>query len=201
MMNTINGVGRGSHRRRRPPRGDARTERELRHPAGRILPALLRDQPRRERLGGQASSTLGEAEYALATMVFTIPGTPLDLLGAGDRARPGELRFFDKEDEIDWTGWEHERDLPLLSEARHAQEAGNAALWHGLDATLDFLQNDDPDVLVYVRASGDSRVVVILNLSGYVPLPLGVACGDGGELPRLLWGRNHHARRTHADPA
>ncbi len=159
MMNTINGVGHGSH-----DAEDVRAMLELnaaRYPAGRF-PLYYATNHDVNAWEGSIPDLLGAGEFALATLVFTIPGMPLIYSGQ-EVGLDRELRFFDK-DEIDWTGWETNETFRFYQKLT-ALKKQHPALWHGLDATLDFLSNDDPDVLVYARTSGTSRVVVILNLS------------------------------------
>ncbi|MDP3130616.1 MAG: alpha-amylase family glycosyl hydrolase [Bacillota bacterium] len=183
MMNTINGVGAGSH-----DAEDIRAMLDLnegRYPSGRF-PLYYATNHDANAWEGSIPDLLGNGEFALATLVFTIPGMPLIYSGQ-EVGLDRELRFFDK-DEIDWTGWETNATFHFYQKLA-ALKKQNPALWHGLSSTLDFLGNDDPDVLVYVRTSRASRVIVILNLSDtsrFLEVSLGGAEGTyrdyfGGE--------------------
>lgn len=109
---------------------------------------------------GTEFERLGEAVEPMAVLTFTMPGMPLIYSGqeAGLNKR---LQFFEK-DEIVWDDLGMQAFYKKLTELKHI----HPALWNG-DAGGSFERLDtggDP-VLAFAREKGNSKVIVVANLS------------------------------------
>jgi len=110
---------------------------------------------------GTASEKFGTGENAFAVLTYTLPGMPLIYSGqeAGLNKR---LRFFTK-DTIDWKVADFSPFYKTLNALKH----GNEALYNPpFGGTFIPIENTAPkQVLSFMREGGNSRVLVILNLS------------------------------------
>lgn len=109
---------------------------------------------------GTEYERLGDAVETMAVLTFTVPGIPLIYSGqeAGLNKR---LEFFEK-DEIDWSNLEMQEFYRKLIDLKKE----NPALWNGdAGGEIQILESQDNSVLAFAREKGDSRVVVIMNLS------------------------------------
>lgn len=111
---------------------------------------------------GTVAEKFGDGGNAFALLSYTLPGMPLIYSGqeAGLNKR---LRFFTK-DTIDWKVADLAPFYKTLNDLKH----GNEALWNPpYGGTFEQIKNTEPNkVLSFIREKGDSRVVVIANLSG-----------------------------------
>lgn len=109
---------------------------------------------------GTTSELFGESEKTMAALTFTLPGMPLIYSGqeAGLNKR---LAFFDK-DEISWQDLSMQnfyQDLVRLKKE-------NKALWNGnAGGEISLLDTSDESILAFERQKGDSKVIVVVNLS------------------------------------
>jgi len=110
---------------------------------------------------GTAQEKFGAGENAFAVLTYTLPGMPLIYSGqeAGLNHR---LKFFTK-DTINWAL----ADFSPFYKTMNALKHGNEALWNApYGGTFEQIKNTEPSkVLSFIREKGDSRVVVIANLS------------------------------------
>jgi len=110
---------------------------------------------------GTAKEKFGSGENAFAVLSYTLPGMPLIYSGqeAGLNHR---LKFFTK-DTIDWKVADFAPFYKTLNTLKH----GNEALWNApYGGTFEQIKNTEPaKVLSFIREKGNSRVVVIANLS------------------------------------
>jgi glycosidase len=109
---------------------------------------------------GTVEERLGDAQQALLTLIFTVPGMPLIYSGQ-EVNLDHRLEFFDK-DLIEWEGFENEA---LLTKLIHLK-SDHPALWNGVEGgDITFLKTSSERVLAYSREKDDDKIVVILNLS------------------------------------
>ncbi len=110
---------------------------------------------------GTAAEKFGAGENAFAVLTYTLPGMPLIYSGqeAGLNKR---LKFFTK-DTIDFKVADYSPFYKKLNALKH----GSEALWNPpYGGIFEQVKNTEPTkVLSFIREKGDSRVVVIVNLS------------------------------------
>jgi len=110
---------------------------------------------------GTAKEKFGNGEKSCAILTYTLPGMPL-IYNGQEAAMTKRLRFFAK-DTIDWSDT---LMLPLYK-TMNALKHRNQVLWnppHG--GKLLPLTNNAPEKIVsFLRSSGASRVMVLLNMS------------------------------------
>ena len=110
---------------------------------------------------GTEMERMGAARFAMAVMAATIQGMPLVYNGQ-ETSLDRRLKFFDK-DSINWD----KMDLvDFYTRLLHLHQT-NPALYVGLkQAAPKFLSTkDQKDLLIYTREQGDSKVLVVINLS------------------------------------
>jgi glycosidase len=110
---------------------------------------------------GTIDSLMGDAQKAMATLIFTANGVPLIYSGQ-ETCLDKRLRFFVR-DTIDWdpcsmTGFYS--DLIKLKK-------GNTALWNGEfgGPMIKIKTNKDKKVCAFFREKDENRVIVFLNLT------------------------------------
>jgi glycosidase len=110
---------------------------------------------------GTIDSLMGDAQKAMATLIFTANGVPLIYSGQ-ETCLDKRLRFFVR-DTIDWdpcsmTGFYS--DLIKLKK-------GNTALWNGEfgGPMIKIKTNKDKKVFAFFREKDENRVIVFLNLT------------------------------------
>lgn len=110
---------------------------------------------------GTAQEKFGAGENAFAVLTYTLPGMPLIYSGqeAGLNHR---LHFFIK-DTIDWKVPDFSPFYKTLNALKH----NNEALWNApYGGTFAMVKNTEPaKVISFMRVKGDSKVLVVLNLS------------------------------------
>jgi 1,4-alpha-glucan branching enzyme len=110
---------------------------------------------------GTTQEKFAAGENAFAVLTYTLPGMPLIYSGqeAGHNDR---LRFFAK-DTIHWSNKELIPFYQTLNKLKHSNEALFNPPYGG---TFERVKNTEPTkVLSFMRAKGDAKVLVILNLS------------------------------------
>ncbi len=110
---------------------------------------------------GTEMERMGDARFAMAVMAATIQGMPLVYNGQ-ETSLDRRLKFFDK-DSINWD----KMDLvDFYTRLLHLHQT-NPALFVGAKQTAPkFLSTkDQKDLLIYTREQGDSKVLVVINLS------------------------------------
>jgi len=117
---------------------------------------------------GTAKEKFGDGENAFAVLTYTIPGMPLIYSGqeAGLNHR---LKFFTK-DTIDWKAADFSPFYKTLNALKHSNEA----LWNPpYGGTFVTVKNTEPaKVVSFLRVKGDTKILVVLNLSA---APISVA--------------------------
>jgi len=110
---------------------------------------------------GTEMERMGDARFAMAVMAATIQGMPLVYNGQ-ESSLDRRLKFFDK-DSINWD----KMDLVDFYTRLLSLHQRNPALAVGLQqAAPKFLSTkDQKDLLIYTRERGDSKVLVVINLS------------------------------------
>jgi len=111
---------------------------------------------------GTATEKFGFGANTFAVLTYTLPGMPLIYSGQ-ENGLAKRLKFFTK-DTIDWkNGTDHSAFYKTLNALKHSNEA----LWNApYGGTFEQLKNSEPTkVLSFMREKGNSRVVVIANLS------------------------------------
>ena len=110
---------------------------------------------------GTAQEKFGAGENAFAVITYTLPGMPLIYSGqeAGNNDR---LKFFVK-DTIDWKVADFSPFYKKLNALKHSNEA----LWNApYGGTFEQVKNtESTKVLSFLRVKGDTKVLVIANLS------------------------------------
>jgi cyclomaltodextrinase len=110
---------------------------------------------------GTAKEKFGDGENAFAVLTYTLPGMPLIYSGqeAGLNHR---LKFFTK-DTIDWKLADFSPFYKTLNALKHSNEA----LWNPpYGGTFESVKNTEPaKVISFLRVKGDTKVLVVLNLS------------------------------------
>lgn len=109
---------------------------------------------------GTTSELFGESEQTMAALTFTLPGMPLIYSGqeAGLNKR---LAFFDK-DEISWQDLSDQKFYQDLIRLKKE----NKAMWNGeAGGEVTLLDTSDENILAFERQKGNSKVMVIANLS------------------------------------
>lgn len=110
---------------------------------------------------GTAQEKFGAGENAFAVLTYTLPGIPLIYSGqeAGLNHR---LKFFTK-DTINWALADFSPFYKTLNALKHSNEA----LWNApYGGTFEQVKNTEPSkVLSFLRVKGDTKVLVIINLS------------------------------------
>jgi len=113
---------------------------------------------------GTEFTRLGDGVLTFAVLTATLPGMPLVYNGQ-EAAMDKMLEFFEK-DEIDWT------ELPFENFYRELFTLKDQvpALWNGIHGGSYERVNSDHNeqVFAFLRKKDDSKVFVILNLSGDV---------------------------------
>ena len=110
---------------------------------------------------GTEMERMGDARFAMAVMAATIQGMPLVYNGQ-ETSLDRRLKFFDK-DSINWD----KMDLVDFYTRLLSLHQRNPALAVGLQqAAPKFLSTkEQKDLLIYTREQGDSKVLVVINLS------------------------------------
>jgi glycosidase len=110
---------------------------------------------------GSEYERLGNGVEAFTVLCGTFPGMPLIYSGqeAGLKKR---LRFFDK----DTIAWKPDRLREKYTKLNLLKKM-NKALWNGAaGGEMIFINTDINDVLAFVRAKGNNKVLAVFNLSG-----------------------------------
>lgn len=107
---------------------------------------------------------LGDGVLTFAVLAATLPGMPM-IYNGQEAAMDKMLEFFEK-DEIDWT------EIPLENFYRElfTLKKQVPALWNGIQGGSYTRVNSDHNaqVFAFLREKGDSKVFIVLNLSGEV---------------------------------
>jgi glycosidase len=110
---------------------------------------------------GTAKEKFGKAEKSCAVLTYTLPGMPL-IYNGQEAGLSKRLRFFAK-DTISW------RDTMMVSfyKTLNSLKHNNQALWNSpYGGKFLPLTNSAPDKIVsFLRTSGISRVMVLINMS------------------------------------
>lgn len=110
---------------------------------------------------GTTSELFGESEHTMAALTFTLPGLPLIYSGQ-EAGLDKRLAFFDK-DEISWADLSDQKFYQNLIKLKKE----NKALWNGnAGGKITLLDTSDEKILAYERKKGESKVIVVVNLSG-----------------------------------
>lgn len=109
--------------------------------------------------GKTLQSMYGANKYALTTLYFTIYGMPL--LYNGQEVGNDQILDYFHDTKINWnsTDAKMKNTIATLVALRHTQ----AALANGTSTT--FLTSNNGNVMAYTKTSGNSTVLVIMNLS------------------------------------
>jgi len=111
---------------------------------------------------GTATEKFGFGAHTFAVLTYTLPGMPLIYSGQ-EAGLAKRLKFFVK-DTIDWrNGNDHSAFYKTLGDLKHT----NQALWNApYGGTFELIKNNEPGkILSFIREKGNSKVVVIANLS------------------------------------
>jgi alpha-amylase len=110
---------------------------------------------------GTIDSLMGDAQKAFATLIFTAQGVPLIYSGQ-EVCLNKKLKFFVR-DAIKWDTCSLTEFYKKLISLKH----NNKALWNGDfgGPMIKIKTNNDNKIFAYYREKGESRVVVLLNLS------------------------------------
>jgi 1,4-alpha-glucan branching enzyme len=115
---------------------------------------------------------MGDAQKVFATLIFTGQGIPLIYSGQ-EVCLNKKLKFFVR-DPIKWDTCSLTEFYKTLTSLKH----NNKALWNGDSGgpMVKIKTNNDNKVFAFYREKGESRVVVLLNLSkksvAVKPLPV-----------------------------
>jgi len=110
---------------------------------------------------GTAKEKFGKGEKSCAVLTYTLPGMPL-IYNGQEVGMTKRLRFFAK-DTIDWRDTLMIPFYKTLNSLKHR----NQALWNPpYGGKLVPLTNNSPEKIVsFLRSSGNSRVMVLINMS------------------------------------
>ncbi len=110
---------------------------------------------------GTIDSLMGDAQKAFATLIFTAQGVPL-LYSGQEMCLGKKLKFFVR-DPIKWDTCSLTDFYKKLISLKH----NNKALWNGDSGgpMVKIKTNNDSKIFAFYREKGESRVVVLLNLS------------------------------------
>ena len=113
---------------------------------------------------GTLNERMGDAQYAMAGLMTTLPGMPL-LYSGQETGLDKKLRFFEK-DTIEWTGSELRSFYTTLLQ----QKKINKALWNGeAGGTLNIIETNKPsEVFAYSREKEGDKVMAVFNFSNQV---------------------------------
>ena len=110
---------------------------------------------------GTAKEKFGAGENAFAVLTYTLPGMPLIYSGQ-EAGLDHRLKFFSK-DTIIWSNLGLTPFYQTLNKLKHSNEALLNPPYGG---TFEKVKNTEPaKVLSFMRVKGDTKVLVILNLS------------------------------------
>lgn len=110
--------------------------------------------------GATLTSMYGDNRYVLTTLVFTLYGMPL--IYNGQEAGGNQVLDYFSDTKIDWTAADPKmkNTLRTLTALRHSVGA------LADDADVNWISvTDNTNVLAYSRKSGDSEVLVVLNMA------------------------------------
>ena len=109
--------------------------------------------------GATLADMYGDYRYALTALQFTLYGTPL--IYNGQETGGNQVLDYFNDTKIDWTVSDPKmlNTLRTLTALKHAATALDDA------ADVNWLSTEAGTLLAYTRQSGDSEVLVILNLS------------------------------------
>lgn len=112
---------------------------------------------------GSELERLGHGLEAFAVLYFTLTGIPLIYSGQ-EAGNPKRISFFEK-DEIEW---KEDKMFPLYQKLV-ALKRDTEALWNGpYGGYLTLLDTRNGwNTISYIRQKGESKILVIINLSGY----------------------------------
>lgn|GEM_PF-16730 len=109
---------------------------------------------------GTTAEMLGEAQLAMATLTYTLPGMPMIYSGQ-EAGLDKRLMFFEK-DQIDWSS----QSLTEFYTTLTKMKKDNEALWNGsFGGDMQFIDTDDARVLAFEREKDGNKVITVLNLS------------------------------------
>ncbi|MTI22292.1 alpha-amylase, partial [Fulvivirga sp. RKSG066] len=109
---------------------------------------------------GTINERYGDGGEAFAVFSFTAYGMPL-LYGGQEAGLDKRLAFFDK-DSIDWSDIKYEAFYTKLIKLKK----DNKALFNGeYGAMPEFLEDNNENVLSFVRAKDGNEVIVLINMS------------------------------------
>lgn len=101
----------------------------------------------------------GAATGAFAVLSYTLPGVPMMYTGQ-EVGFNHAFEFFEQDScQPDYTANEFTSFYEALNSLKHSNRALDT------DTEAEFYQTSDPDILAFVRESGDDKVVVIANLA------------------------------------
>ncbi len=105
----------------------------------------------------------GAATAAFAVLSYTLPGMPMLYTGQ-EVGFNHPFEFFEHDSvQPDYTANEFTLFYKMLNALKHQ----NSALDAGIDGgSFDVIPTGDNDILAFVRAKGDHKVIVVANLSG-----------------------------------
>ena len=110
---------------------------------------------------GTAKEKFGKGEKSCAVLTYTLPGMPL-IYNGQEVGMTKRLRFFAK----DTINWGDRLMIPFYKKL-NALKHRNQAIWNPpYGGKLLLLTNNAPDrIISFLRSSGNSRVMVLVNMS------------------------------------
>jgi 1,4-alpha-glucan branching enzyme len=110
---------------------------------------------------GTLNERMGDAQYAMAGLMATLPGMPLIYSGQ-ETGLDKRLKFFEK-DTIEWKEGEFRSFYTTLLQ----QKKINKALWNGeAGGSLNILKSNKPsEVFAYSREKEGDQVIAVFNFS------------------------------------
>ncbi|MDF2821759.1 MAG: 1,4-alpha-glucan branching enzyme [Clostridiales bacterium] len=109
---------------------------------------------------GTIQSRLGdEPVNAITALIFTMPGAPLIYSGQ-EAGLNKSLQFFEK-DEIEWSNFPYSDIISKLCDIK----INNPALYNGIGGKLQFVEQDNVNVIAFERTKDDNKITVIINMS------------------------------------
>ena len=111
---------------------------------------------------GTVEERLGAASKAMALLTYTVPGMPL--IYSGQEAGLNKRLLFFEKDEINW---DTDKELGEYYKSLASLKREHSALWNGeFGAELNKINTTNDSVAyAFVREDGNSKVLVVMNLS------------------------------------
>lgn len=133
---------------------------------------------------GTEFDRLGPATGAFAVLSYTLPGMPMLYTGQ-EVGFNHPFEFFELDTiQPDYTANQFTLFYKMLNALKHA----NPALDASADAAFNVIDAGQPDLLAFERANGDSRVIVLANLSGAEQKPAFAAAPAIGGMINYFTG-------------